>query len=147
MWTHRRVALRPEILGNVDSWAVGRERLPHIYRFGSNRKTNGGLSTPDCASVLADTADSAREELHSLVERSYGERGEAIQAVAEEMKPCEYCSTHHYEECILHELLDRALTELSEEGELDGVLDQTSPDRFDQCERFEETGGLLFPRK
>lgn len=39
------------------------------------------------------------------------------------MKPCEYCSTQHYEEYILRELLNRTLTDLSEDGELNELLD------------------------
>jgi len=42
-----------------------------------------------------------------------------IEAVAREMKPCEYCETQHYEEFILRELLDRALIELGETGALE----------------------------
>jgi len=40
------------------------------------------------------------------------------------MKPCEYCGTQHYEEFIIRELLNRALLELGETGDLDDVLSQ-----------------------
>jgi hypothetical protein len=35
------------------------------------------------------------------------------------MKPCEYCATQHYEEFIVRELVNRALTDLSEDGEFE----------------------------
>lgn len=34
------------------------------------------------------------------------------------MKPCEYCETQHYEEFVIRELLNRALIDLGESGEL-----------------------------
>lgn len=39
------------------------------------------------------------------------------------MKPCSYCATQRYEEFIIRELLSRALTDLSEAGDLETVLD------------------------
>jgi hypothetical protein len=44
------------------------------------------------------------------------EHGDDIEAAAREMKPCEYCETQHYEEFILRELLNRALTDIGEEA-------------------------------
>lgn len=77
----------------------------------------------DSGTVLADAAETTRDELHGFIERLFSDHGDEIEAVAEEMKPCEYCATQHYEEYLLRELLNRALTDLSEEGELDEVLD------------------------
>ena len=31
------------------------------------------------------------------------------------MKPCEYCETQHYEEFVVRELVNRALTDISED--------------------------------
>ena len=72
--------------------------------------------------TLSDVELSFREELVSLVADLYDEHGDEIAAVATEMKPCEYCETQHYEEFILRELMNRALTDLSEDGELDDLL-------------------------
>jgi DNA-binding transcriptional ArsR family regulator len=73
--------------------------------------------------ILGDAADTTSEGLTSLVEDLLANHGGEIQAVAEEMKPCEYCSTQHYEEYILRELLNRSLTELSEDGELEELFE------------------------
>ncbi|PSQ00290.1 transcriptional regulator [Halobacteriales archaeon QS_5_70_17] len=70
---------------------------------------------------LAGTQATATAELESLVETLYAEHGDEIEAVAREMKPCEYCETQHYEEFVLRELLNRALIDLSESGALDDV--------------------------
>lgn len=78
---------------------------------------------PDEAETLfAEMTPTAREELTSLVSAVVADHGEGIQAIAEETKPCEYCSTERYEEYILRELLNRTLTELGEEGKLDRLL-------------------------
>lgn len=77
----------------------------------------------DTETTLADAADATRDELGTFLETLFADHGDEIQAVAEEMKPCEYCSTQHYEEYILRELLNRALTDLSENGDLDELLD------------------------
>jgi DNA-binding transcriptional ArsR family regulator len=69
--------------------------------------------------TLAGAQTTATEALASLVETLYAEHGEEIEAVAEEMKPCEYCEAQHYEESILRELLDRALVRLGESGALE----------------------------
>jgi DNA-binding transcriptional ArsR family regulator len=79
---------------------------------------------PESAEVtLSDAELATREALASLIENLYSEHGDEIAAAATEMKPCEYCNTQHYEEFILRELVNRALTQLSEDGELDTVLD------------------------
>jgi ABC-type amino acid transport substrate-binding protein len=64
-----------------------------------------------------------REELRDTVSAVVAEHGDEIEAAATEMKPCEYCATQHYEEYILRELLNRTLTGLSEDGELDQLFD------------------------
>ena len=59
---------------------------------------------------------------HALIETLYTKHGTEIEAVAREMKPCEYCDTQHYEEFIVRELLNRALIELGDSGTLDDVF-------------------------
>lgn len=71
---------------------------------------------------LEAAAASTRKALRGLVEDLVEEHGDALEAVAEEMKPCEYCETQHYEEFVVRELLNRALVDLSESGELDELL-------------------------
>jgi len=72
----------------------------------------------DSEETLAQPQATATDELSGLVEELYAEHGEEIEAVAREMKPCEYCETQHYEEFILRELLNRALIDLSESERL-----------------------------
>ena len=72
---------------------------------------------------LAPAMDTTRSELTSLVELLLDGHGSEIRAIAQEMKPCEYCETQHYEEFIIRELVNRALTESSEDGEFDELLD------------------------
>lgn len=72
---------------------------------------------------LAPAMDATRSELGGVIERLLDEHGEEIRATAREMKPCEYCETQHYEEFIIRELVNRALTDLSESGDLDDLLD------------------------
>ena len=67
--------------------------------------------------TLAAAQATATDELSGLIETLYAEHGDEIEAVAREMKPCEYCETQHYEAFILRELLDRALLDLSESGD------------------------------
>ncbi|MFB6220346.1 MAG: helix-turn-helix domain-containing protein [Halolamina sp.] len=74
----------------------------------------------DGTETLAPAQETATEELESLVETLYARHGGAIEDVAREMTPCEYCETQHYEEFILRELLNRALLE-SEPSILDDV--------------------------
>jgi len=66
--------------------------------------------------TLAGARATATEELESVIETLYAEHGDEIEAVAREMKPCNYCETQHYEEFIVRELLSRALLELGESG-------------------------------
>ncbi|WP_435181644.1 ArsR/SmtB family transcription factor [Halorussus sp. AFM4] len=71
---------------------------------------------------LADASELVRAELLSLVEELGEEHGDEIAAVAREMRPCEYCDTQHYEEFVVRELIDRALTDLGESGAVDDLL-------------------------
>lgn len=75
----------------------------------------------DSDETLATAQATATDELAELVEALYADHGDEIEAVAREMKPCEYCETQHYEEFILRELFDRGLLELSENGTLDDL--------------------------
>jgi len=72
--------------------------------------------------TLTDAQDKTTQELSDLLQTLYNQHGDAIESVANEMKPCEYCETQHYEEFITRELLNRALLELSETGALDDIL-------------------------
>jgi len=74
--------------------------------------------------TLSAAQDHMTEELQALLKSLYEAHGKEIETVAEEMKPCEYCATQHYEEFIVRELLNRALLDLSESGELDEVLSE-----------------------
>lgn len=71
---------------------------------------------------LAPAIDATRSELTGVVEQLFDDHGVEIRVVAREMKPCEYCATQRYEEFVVRELIDRALTDLSESGELDDLL-------------------------
>ena len=53
----------------------------------------------------------------------YAEHGDEIKALADEIKPCEYCSRKHHEEYIIHELLDQTLTDIIENDELSEYFD------------------------
>jgi DNA-binding transcriptional ArsR family regulator len=72
--------------------------------------------------TLDDAGGTAREGMTKLIDQLYADHGEEIEAAASEMKPCEYCETQHYEEFIVRELVNRALTELGEDGDLDTLL-------------------------
>ncbi|MFB6218481.1 MAG: helix-turn-helix domain-containing protein [Halobacteriaceae archaeon] len=90
-------------------------------------KSNTRVFSYDLPEGAEETLDGAlartREELRETVDGLLAEHGDAVRAVAEEMKPCEYCETQHYEEFIVRELLNRALLELNEAGEFDELLD------------------------
>ena len=73
----------------------------------------------DSDETLTEAQATATDELSGLVETLYLEHGDEIESVAQEMKPCVYCETQHYEEFVLRELLNRALIELSESGKMD----------------------------
>jgi Fe2+ or Zn2+ uptake regulation protein len=66
----------------------------------------------DSEQTLSAAQDHTTAELQALLESLRKAHGDDIEAVAQEMKPCEYCATQHYEEFILRELLNRALLEL-----------------------------------
>ncbi|PSQ08062.1 transcriptional regulator [Halobacteriales archaeon QS_6_71_20] len=76
----------------------------------------------DADEMLSPAQTTAIKELASLVDTLYAEHGDEIEAVAREMKPCDYCETQHYEEFVLRELLDHSLIELSEDGTSDDLL-------------------------
>lgn len=69
--------------------------------------------------TLGDAERTTREAMTGLIEELYAEHSEKIEAAATEMKPCAYCETQHYEEFILRELVNRALTSISEDGSLE----------------------------
>jgi DNA-binding transcriptional ArsR family regulator len=77
----------------------------------------------DAEDRLAGASAQVHDDLRGLIEALIAEHGEAIESVAREMKPCSYCETQRYEEFIIWELLNRALTDLGEAGDLDTLPD------------------------
>ena len=73
----------------------------------------------DGEETLAAAFAHIRGDFETVLEDVFDEHGEDIEAVAREMKPCEYCDTQHYEEFILRELVNRSLTDLVENGDID----------------------------
>jgi DNA-binding transcriptional ArsR family regulator len=69
--------------------------------------------------TLAAARATATDELAGLVETLSDRHGDAIDAVAGAMRPCEYCDRQRYREAVVRELLQRALVELSEDGAFD----------------------------
>ncbi|MEF8784147.1 MAG: winged helix-turn-helix domain-containing protein [Haloarculaceae archaeon] len=94
----------------------------------------------DAEQTLAGAQDTATKELANLMQTLYEAHGDDIEAVAREMKPCEYCVTQHYEEFVLRELLNRALIDLTEDGTLEGVR-QSSEDTGDEPESHNDEDG------
>lgn len=72
--------------------------------------------------TFAEMSDTVRGQLATVVEALFAAHGDDIEAIADEIKPCEYCSRKHHEEYVVHELLNRTLTSLVEEGDLDEVF-------------------------
>lgn len=72
---------------------------------------------------LTDAQRELRGPLADLLADLAENHGERIESIAEEMRPCEYCETQHYVEFVVRELLDRALLDLGETGDLDELLD------------------------
>jgi DNA-binding transcriptional ArsR family regulator len=72
----------------------------------------------DAEETLAAAFARIRGDLETVLDEVLDEHGDDIEAVAREMKPCEYCDTQHYEEFILRELVDRSLTDLVENGDI-----------------------------
>ncbi len=70
---------------------------------------------------LLEAFDTTQRFLNNFIEKLVRKHGDKIEKVAKEMKPCEYCKTQHYEEYIIRELLNQALTQLSENKELDNI--------------------------
>jgi DNA-binding transcriptional ArsR family regulator len=73
----------------------------------------------DAEETLAAAFARVRGDLETVLDDVLDKHGEEIEAVAREMKPCEYCDTQHYEEFILRELVNRSLTDLVENGNND----------------------------
>ena len=68
---------------------------------------------------LAPAMDTTRSELGAVIHWLFEEHGEEIESVARETQPCEYCETQRYGEFVVRELINRGLTDLSEDGEFD----------------------------
>ncbi|MFC6723045.1 ArsR/SmtB family transcription factor [Halobium palmae] len=78
---------------------------------------------PDDADDRLDGASTQlRDDLRAVLADLLAAHGDEIEAVAREMKPCEYCQTQHYEEFIVRELVNRTLTDLGEDGEFADLL-------------------------
>jgi len=90
-------------------------------------KSNTRVFSYDLPEEADETLDDAmactREELVDLIGHLFEDHGDEIECLAREMKPCEYCSAQHYEEFIARKLVNRALTDLSEDGEFAALVE------------------------
>lgn len=91
--------------------------------YRSNTRVFSHELPDDVEETFEEMSTTTRDELSALVETLFAEHGDEIKAIADEIKPCEYCSRKHHEEYILHELLNQTLTDLIEDGELDDYFD------------------------
>jgi DNA-binding transcriptional ArsR family regulator len=89
--------------------------------YKSNTRVFSYDLSEDAEDTLSDAELTTRDAMTSLIEQLYREHGDEIEAAANEMKPCDYCETQHYEEFILRELVNRTLTSVSEDGDPDVV--------------------------
>lgn len=94
----------------------------------------------DAEQTLVGVHETATEELTNLVQTLYEEHGDDIEAVAREMKPCEYCATQHYEEFVIRELLNRALIDLTEAETMETVR-PGSEDTGDESDPHDDEDG------
>jgi len=94
-----------------------------LKHYRSNTRVFSYELPDDADETLGAAQETATEELTALVESLYAEHGAEIETIAQEMKPCEYCETQHYEEFVFRELVNRALIDLSETDALDEILD------------------------
>ncbi|WP_435120071.1 winged helix-turn-helix domain-containing protein [Halolamina sp. C58] len=77
----------------------------------------------DADERLTGARTQLRDELRTVIDALLEEHGDEIESVAKEMKPCEYCKAQHYEEFIIRELLNRTLTDVSEDADLDTLFE------------------------
>lgn len=85
--------------------------------YKSNTRVYSYTLPDDAEQRLANASADFRDDLVEVIDSLFEEHGDAIEEVAREMKPCSYCETQRYEEFVVRELIDRALTELSEDQE------------------------------
>lgn len=90
--------------------------------YKSNTRVFSYDLSEDGEAILSDAELTVQEAMTSLIEQMYAEHGDDIEAATDEMKPCDYCTTQHYEEFILRELVNQALTSVSEDSEIDTPL-------------------------
>lgn len=90
--------------------------------YKSNTRVFSYDLSEDAEVILRDADLTAQEAMTTLIKQLYAEHGDDIEAAAKEMKPCEYCETQHYEEFILRELVNQALTSEIEDDEFDTPL-------------------------
>ncbi|QIB75242.1 transcriptional regulator [Halogeometricum borinquense] len=74
---------------------------------------------------LNEVQETAREGITTLLKQLFRDHDEAIETVAREMQPCEYCETQHYEEFIVREVVNRALTDMSEDGTFETIAEHS----------------------
>lgn len=91
--------------------------------YKSNTRVFSYDLSEDADVILSDAEMTIQEAMGSLIEQLYTEHGDDIEAAANEMKPCDYCTTQHYEEFILRELVNRTLTRMSEDGTLEMTVE------------------------
>lgn len=71
---------------------------------------------------LEEAIEEASEELDRLFRRLFRKHREEIDRIAENLKPCPYCSKEHFREYVLLEVLNRGVAKAVEEKSFKNLL-------------------------
>lgn len=97
--------------GLVELDAVEARGGAALKYYRSNTRLLGYELTEDQAARLEDAERAMLGDLTDALETVLADHGDAIREVADDLKPCPYCSRPHFTEFVLLKLIERAASE------------------------------------
>lgn len=95
--------------GLIELTRLEEERGGVVKYYGSRTRLLGYEEPEDLEERLGEALQTATERMEDLVEELRESQRDEIEALAEELKPCPYCDTGHFEEYVLAQVVQRAL--------------------------------------
>lgn len=94
--------------GLVELKALEQARGAVVKYWKANTRLLGYALDEEQEARLGPALEATRDALRDALSAVLADHGDAVRAVAEELRPCPYCATPHFEEFVLLKLLERA---------------------------------------
>ncbi|BAA79245.2 putative transcriptional regulator, ArsR family [Aeropyrum pernix K1] len=92
-----------------DSGLVDLTRVGRTYKYVAKSRYYAYTGDPEADKLIEEMAEEVKDDVKRIVEKLIATRGDELVAIAEKLKPCEFCVTKHFVEQVIFEIIKKSL--------------------------------------